>query len=117
MGSGFDSTLRPFPSPCLYCEQGLPRRGGRAGARDRNGSHGHGVRGPAPSARTSAFSPPAQGPTQATPIAAKLLLDVDDVGAVMKASMADEGPPADLPDTGVTVTPARCTGAFDPFDA
>jgi hypothetical protein len=48
--------------------------------------------------------------------AADLLLSAGDVGAVMKASMSDEGPAGDLPAIGVTVDPKACTGAFDPFD-
>ncbi|MGH3642780.1 MAG: sensor domain-containing protein [Mycobacterium sp.] len=64
----------------------------------------------------SASSPlTSRQPTQA-PIAADLLLSAEDVSAVMKTSMVDEGLTADLPATGVTVNPAECTGAFDPFD-
>jgi serine/threonine-protein kinase len=65
---------------------------------------------------SSASSPPtSQQPSQA-PIAADLLLSAADVSAVMKTAVVDEGLAADLPATGVTVNPAECTGAFDPFD-
>jgi serine/threonine-protein kinase len=64
----------------------------------------------------SASSPPTSRQPRPTPIAADLLLSAEDVGAVMKTSMVDEGVAADLPATGVTVYPTECTGAFDPFD-
>lgn len=46
-----------------------------------------------------------------------VLLSAEEVEAVMKTSMTDEGPAGELPSTGVAVNPGKCTGAFDPFDS
>ena len=70
---------------------------------------------------TARRSPDSSAPGSASPrpslVAADLLLSDRELGAVMKTSMADERPTGDLPATGVTVTPGKCTGAFDPFDS